>query len=70
MDSLSQIVLGASVGEYVLGRKLGNQAMLWGAIAGTLPDLDVLFNPFFDIVEELSFHRSISQDRQRLKYTY
>ncbi len=36
MDSLTQIVLGASVGEAVLGKKVGNKAILWGAIAGTL----------------------------------
>jgi len=44
MDSLTQIVLGAAVGEVVLGRKLGNKAILWGAIAGTIPDLDVIAN--------------------------
>ena len=38
MDSLTQIVLGAAVGEAVLGKKVGNKAMLWGAIAGTIPD--------------------------------
>ena len=40
MDSLSQIVLGAAVGEVVLGKRLGNRAMVWGAVAGTLPDMD------------------------------
>jgi inner membrane protein len=42
MDSLTQIVLGAAVGELVLGKKLGNKAILLGAVAGTLPDLDVV----------------------------
>jgi len=60
MDSLTQIVLGASVGEAVAGRKLGNKAMLWGAIAGTIPDLDVLMSPWQDAVEQLSFHRSVT----------
>ncbi|QCR21909.1 metal-dependent hydrolase [Pontibacter sp. SGAir0037] len=60
MDSLTQIVLGASVGEAVCGRRLGNKATLWGAIAGTIPDLDVLFNPWLDMVEQLSFHRSLT----------
>lgn len=60
MDSLTQIVLGASVGEAVCGRKIGNKAMLWGAIAGTIPDLDILFNPWLDMVQQLSFHRSFS----------
>ncbi len=42
------------------GKKLGNKAMLWGAIAGTIPDLDVLLNPWLDTVQQLSFHRSVS----------
>ncbi|MBB6610225.1 metal-dependent hydrolase [Pontibacter sp. Tf4] len=60
MDSLTQIVLGASVGEAVAGKKLGNKALLWGAIAGTIPDLDVLASPLLDMVGELSFHRSVT----------
>ena len=47
MDSLTQIVLGAAVGEVVLGRKIGNRAMLWGAVAGTIPDLDVMIGSLF-----------------------
>jgi inner membrane protein len=60
MDSITQIVLGAAVGEAVLGKKIGNQALFWGAVAGTIPDLDVLANPFQDIVEQLSWHRSLT----------
>jgi inner membrane protein len=60
MDSLSQLVLGAAVGEAVLGKKIGNRALIWGGIAGTIPDLDVFTRPFLDIVEEVEFHRSIS----------
>lgn len=60
MDSLTQIVLGASVGEAVLGRKVGNKAMLYGAIAGTIPDLDVLSGHFVDIVTATEWHRGFS----------
>ncbi len=59
MDSVTQIALGAAVGEAVLGRKIGNRAMLWGAIAGTLPDLDV-FVPLGDAVKDFTYHRSAS----------
>ena len=41
MDSITQIVLGAACGEAVLGKKIGNKALLFGAIGGTIPDLDV-----------------------------
>jgi len=60
MDSLTQIVLGASVGEAVLGRKIGNKAMLYGAIDGTIPDLDVLTSYFTDTVSALEIHRGFS----------
>lgn len=34
--------------------------MLWGGVAGTIPDLDVLLNPWLGVVEELSWHRSLT----------
>jgi inner membrane protein len=61
MDSLTQIVLGAAVGEALMGRKIGNKAQIIGAIAGTIPDLDVLTNLFTnDEVLKLQIHRSYS----------
>lgn len=61
MDSLTQIVLGAAAGEIILGRKLGNKAQLLGAIAGTLPDMDVLYNFYeSDPVKHLVVHRGYS----------
>jgi inner membrane protein len=60
MDSLTQIVLGAAVGEVCLGKKLGNKAMVWGAIAGTIPDLDILGNLVMTELNALAFHRGIS----------
>ncbi len=60
MDSLTQIVLGAAVGEAVLGKKVGNKAMLYGAIVGTIPDLDVLANYVTDTVTAIEWHRGIT----------
>lgn len=61
MDSLSQIVLGAAVGEVLLGKRLGNKAQLFGAIGGTIPDLDVLLGPLFsDEITKLQIHRGYS----------
>ena len=59
MDSLTQIVLGAAFGEAALGKKIGNKALLFGAIGGTIPDLDVfvgrlIYNNEIDI---MAFHR-------------
>jgi len=60
MDSFTQIVLGAAVGDAVLGKKVGNKAMLYGAIAGTIPDLDVLARYFTDTVTATEWHRGFS----------
>jgi len=60
MDSLTQIVLGAATGEVVLGKKIGNRAMLLGAIGGTIPDMDVLGKFFLSTIDNLAFHRGIS----------
>ncbi len=60
MDSITQIVLGAAVGEAILGKKVGNKAILWGAIAGTIPDLDVFMRFFVDELTATEMHRSFS----------
>ena len=60
MDSLTQIVLGAAVGEAVLGKKVGNKAMLYGAIAGTIPDLDTFASYFVDTVTAIEIHRGFT----------
>lgn len=60
MDSVTQIVLGAAVGEAVLGRKIGNRAMLLGALGGTIPDFDVAAGWFTDTVSALEIHRGFT----------
>ncbi len=59
MDSLTQIVLGAACGEAVLGKKIGNKALLFGAIGGTIPDLDVLVGSWLygNEIDAMLFHR-------------
>ena len=59
MDTVTQITLGAAVGEATLGRKVGWRAPLWGGLCGLLPDLDVLW-PFADPVSAFTWHRGYS----------
>ncbi len=59
MDSLSQIVLGASVQGAILGKYQGRKAYLYGAMLGTLPDLDVLIR-YGDPVSNMTYHRGFS----------
>ncbi len=47
MDPLTQGLLGASVGQASYGRLLGRRAVVWGALVGMAPDLDVLASPLW-----------------------
>jgi inner membrane protein len=58
MDSLTQIALGAAVSVAVLRRRTAPwKSALWGAVAGTLPDLDVLID-HGDPVLNMVLHRA------------
>ncbi len=59
MDTVTQIALGAAVGETVLGRRTGRLALLWGGICGLFPDLDVLI-PYTNPVKAFTYHRGPS----------
>ena len=59
MDSLSQVVLGASVAGAFAPAGHRGKAMLLGAGLGTLPDLDV-FIDFGGVLENFTYHRGFS----------
>jgi inner membrane protein len=59
LDSVTQAVLGAAVGDTVLRHKYGKRALLWGAAIGTLPDIDALGGLFSD-AGEIILHRSFT----------
>ena len=59
MDSLTQLTFGAACGEAVLGQKVGRKPLVWGAVLGTLPDLDV-FIPLGGPVNDFVYHRGFS----------
>lgn len=60
MDSITQAALGAAVAHAAWHKPLGRKAFLWGAFFGTLPDLDVVFFPLLDDVQQLYWHRGES----------
>jgi inner membrane protein len=60
MDSLTHIVLGAAIGELVAGRRLGKKALLIGAVANSLPDIDFVAGFWLDTSRDLCFHRGIT----------
>ncbi len=60
MDSVTQAVLGAAVGVAVMGRRTAPwKAAAWGAVCGTLPDLDV-FIDHGDPIRNMTLHRTES----------
>lgn len=60
MDSITQVVLGAAIGEATLGKKIGAKAAIAGAIIATIPDLDVILYIWYSKFEMLSIHRGFS----------
>lgn len=60
MDSLTQIVLGIATAELVAGKKLQNKTFLYGAILGTIPDLDIVVGKFLSDVNGVVIHRGLS----------
>ncbi|MDO5091270.1 MAG: metal-dependent hydrolase [Cardiobacteriaceae bacterium] len=59
MDSLTQAVLGAAVQGAGMGKQQGRKALAYGAILGTLPDLDVLIR-YADPVSSMTYHRGFT----------
>lgn len=57
MDSLTQSVLGAAVGQALYGHRLGRQAAVWGAAAGLVPDLDMFASFTMGAFGEFLYHR-------------
>lgn len=60
MDSFTQIVLGIATAEIVAGKKLQNKTFWYGAILGTIPDLDIIVGKFMSNVDGVAIHRGIS----------
>lgn len=60
MDSLTHTVLGACIGQALAGKKIGKKAMLWGAIANNLPDIDVITSLWMTQADGLLAHRGFT----------
>ena len=57
MDTFTQALLGATVGQTFFKSRLGRRAVWWGAVGGALPDLDVLPLPLMEPMAEFLYHR-------------
>lgn len=60
MDSITHLALGACMGEAFAGKTLGKKAMLWGAMAQSIPDIDFIASFWMDTSSNLLAHRGFT----------
>ncbi len=60
VDTATQALLGAVVGQAGFSHKLGRRAVGWGALGGLLPDLDILANLTHGPFGEFLHHRGFT----------
>ncbi|MFZ9660651.1 MAG: metal-dependent hydrolase, partial [Chitinophagaceae bacterium] len=63
MDTITHIALGACIGELFTDKQFGKRAMIWGALAQSIPDIDFIagfwLSPTADLIAHRSFTHSI-----------
>lgn len=60
MDSITHLALGACMGEAFAGKVLGRKAMLWGALAQSVPDIDFITAAWMNTPSSLLAHRGFT----------
>lgn len=60
MDSITHLALGACMGEAFAGKTLGKKAMLWGAVAQSIPDIDFVASFWMNTSSNLLAHRGFT----------
>lgn len=60
MDTLTHIAIGACIGELFTDRQFGKKAMLWGALAQSIPDIDFVAGFWSSPTEDLIAHRGFT----------
>ncbi len=60
MDSITHLALGACMGGVFAEKKLKKKALLWGAVAQSIPDIDFLASFWMDTASNLLAHRGFT----------
>jgi len=60
MDTITHIVLGACIGEVFVGKKIGKRALLLGAVAQSVPDIDFVTSFYLGPADNLLAHRGFT----------
>jgi inner membrane protein len=57
---VTQLVLGAALGELLMGRQLGKRGLAWGALIGVMPELNALLHPLLTHSQAIALHHGPS----------
>jgi inner membrane protein len=60
LDSITHIALGAIIGEATLSKQIGKRALLLGALAQSIPDVDVVASLWLPLTKNLLAHRGFT----------
>ena len=60
MDTITHIALGACIGEVLGKRQLGKKALVFGALAQTIPDVDFVFSLWLQPSANVLAHRGFT----------
>jgi len=60
VDTITHIALGACIGEVLAKKQLGKQALVWGAVAQTIPDFDFVFSFWLEPSSNVLAHRGFT----------
>lgn len=60
MDSITQMALGGALGVLIGGKRYGKKSLLMGAMAGSVPDMDVFFFIGSDPITSFTYHRGLT----------
>jgi len=60
MDSLTHLVVGSCIGEAFFGKTIGKKAMIWGALAQSVPDVDFITAFWLNGTSNLLAHRGFT----------
>ena len=59
MDVLAQIIVGASLGELLLGKKTGALGVLWGVVVAVIPTLAQVAVSAFSVGDDVVLHQNV-----------
>jgi len=60
LDTITHIALGACIGELVAGKRIGKKALIAGAVAQNIPDIDVISALWMDPSSSVLAHRGLT----------